>query len=122
MTDVTVAGQSHSLGIAREQLEEIFLLKYGHPSETGWGPRTRWRAGHFNPDDHYEALVNTLVTSGCRWIDVGCGSSVDWRGSLHIRGRLEPKDRRVADSRREIDGAGRLSVQGNLCLFEALPR
>jgi hypothetical protein len=61
------------IGVSREQLEEVFHLKYGNPDETGWGPRTRWRAGHFNPDDHYEAIVAQLVTNKCRWLDVGCG-------------------------------------------------
>jgi SAM-dependent methyltransferase len=32
--------------------------------------------GHFNPDDHYEALVERLVERGCSWLDVGCGRNL----------------------------------------------
>lgn len=65
-----------SLQVTREQLDSIFRLKYGSPSSTGWGPRMRWHAGHFNPDDHYEALVERLIEPGCQWLDVGCGRSL----------------------------------------------
>jgi len=67
--------ESSFLEVTRGQLDNIFRLKYGSPA-TGWGPRMRWHAGHFNPDDHYEALVERLVESGCRWLDVGCGRNV----------------------------------------------
>lgn len=73
---ISLAPQEPLPAVSREQLEKIFHLKYGRPDETGWGPRTRWRAGHFNPDDHYEALVDELVTSTCRWLDVGCGRNL----------------------------------------------
>lgn len=76
MTVPVASSELPSLGFDREQLESIFHLKYGSPSTTGWGPRMRWDAGHFNPDDHYEALVERLVESGCRWLDVGCGRSL----------------------------------------------
>ncbi len=62
--------------LSRTDLERLFLLKYGSPSETGWAPRVRWEAGHFNPDDRYEALVERIVHRGCRWLDVGCGRSL----------------------------------------------
>ncbi len=57
-------------------MEEIFRLKYGDPAEAGWGPRQRWRFGYFNPDDHYEALVSSLVRGDSEWLDVGCGRDV----------------------------------------------
>jgi len=57
----------------RSDLEAVFRLKYGDPETTGWGPRMRWRFGYFNPDEHYEATVDRLVTSATRWLDVGCG-------------------------------------------------
>ncbi len=62
--------------ISRQRLERIFFLKYGAPDKTGWGPRLRWAVGHFNPDDHYEALVDRLVGPDSRWLDVGCGRSL----------------------------------------------
>ena len=48
-------------------------MKYGAPEQAGWGPRMRLRFGYFNPDDHYEAMVDRLVTPGSSWLDVGCG-------------------------------------------------
>jgi SAM-dependent methyltransferase len=36
----------------------------------------RWGFGHFNPDDHYEALVDSLVGARTRWLDVGCGRNL----------------------------------------------
>lgn len=62
-----------SISVSKERLQKLFYLKYGALDKTGWGPRTRWRAGHFNPDDHYEAVVEQLVTDKSRWLDVGCG-------------------------------------------------
>ena len=56
-------------------LREIFRLKYGDPA-TGWGPQMRMRAGYFNPDDHYEALVAGLVRPQTVWLDVGCGRDI----------------------------------------------
>lgn len=76
MTVPVAESGSSSLSVHREQLESIFHLKYGSLSTTGWGPRMRWQAGHFNPDDHYEALVERLIEPGCRWLDVGCGRSL----------------------------------------------
>lgn len=70
---MTDAASVIRLEITRAELESIFVLKYGSPEETGWGPKARWKAGYFNPDDHYEALLNRLVDSNCRWLDVGCG-------------------------------------------------
>lgn len=62
--------------VTREQLEKIFHLKYGSPEATGWGPRSRWKAGHFNPADYYEAIVEQLVPNESRWLDVGCGRNL----------------------------------------------
>jgi SAM-dependent methyltransferase len=56
-------------------LREIFRLKYGDPAP-GWGPQMRLRAGYFNPDDHYEALVAGLVRPQTVWLDVGCGRDI----------------------------------------------
>lgn len=33
----------------------------------------RRRFSYFTPDDVYEAMVDSLVTEGCKWLDVGCG-------------------------------------------------
>lgn len=65
-----------SFELSDEDLERLFRLKYGSPDSTGWGPRLRLRAGYFNPDDRYEALIEKLVGPDCRWLDVGCGRSL----------------------------------------------
>jgi SAM-dependent methyltransferase len=57
-------------------LLKLFTLKYGSPASTGWGPAMRLRANYFNPDDHYEAIVDSLVTAETAWLDVGCGRNV----------------------------------------------
>jgi len=57
-------------------LRELFWLKYGDPAAAAWGPATRMRSGYFNPDDHYEALVASLVTRETVWLDVGCGRDI----------------------------------------------
>ncbi len=36
----------------------------------------RQRFGYYSPDQWYEAVVDRLVTPGCRWIDVGGGKTV----------------------------------------------
>jgi SAM-dependent methyltransferase len=57
-------------------LRRMFTLKYGPAASTGWGPAMRLRANYFNPDDHYEAVVDGLVTPETSWLDVGCGRQV----------------------------------------------
>jgi 2-polyprenyl-3-methyl-5-hydroxy-6-metoxy-1,4-benzoquinol methylase len=42
----------------------------------GWRPRLRERYGYFLPEHYYEAVVEQLVTSGCRWLDVGGGKAI----------------------------------------------
>ena len=61
------------LPVPRSALDDSFTLKYGSPDVCGDGPRMRWRSNYFTPDDHYEALLSTLVGEGTRWLDVGCG-------------------------------------------------
>ena len=52
---------------------DLLTLKYGKPSERGWGPRFRARAGYQTPDDIYEQTICDLVTERTDWLDVGCG-------------------------------------------------
>jgi SAM-dependent methyltransferase len=61
------------LAPTREELMNIYKVKYYRFGEPGWGPRMRLAAGYFTPDDYYEALVAKLVQPGCAWADVGCG-------------------------------------------------
>jgi len=57
------------------RLRRILAGKYGDPPP-GWAPAMRARFGYCTPDDIYEALVDRLITPGCRWLDVGCGRDV----------------------------------------------
>ena len=56
--------------------EKHFRQKYGAPESTGWAPARRWRYDYFLPADRYEAIVESLVQPGCRWIDIGGGHDV----------------------------------------------
>ena len=67
---------SRVLAPSRDELMSIYSIKYYREGEPGWGPRLRLSFEYFSPDDHYEALVARLVTSGCTWADVGCGRDI----------------------------------------------
>lgn len=57
----------------KAELENVFQLRFGDPSATGWCPALMHRFGYFTPDDYYEALVSKLVREGQPWLDVGGG-------------------------------------------------
>lgn len=59
-----------------EQLVDVFQQKYGPLEQLNWSPALRWKFGYFNPDDVYEALMNTLVSTETKWLDVGCGRNI----------------------------------------------
>ena len=58
---------------SHNELEQLFLQKYGSLAETGWSPRQRHRFRYFLPADMYEALLSRLIVPGCEWLDVGGG-------------------------------------------------
>lgn len=62
--------------VTSDDLQKLFLLKYGDPKGTGWSPRRRLQFGYYRPSDCYEALVSKLVTTETDWIDVGGGSAL----------------------------------------------
>jgi SAM-dependent methyltransferase len=69
----------HAAGIhlpQTPQLERLFLEKHGPPEEVGWAPRRRFDAKYYLPSDVYEALVESLVTKGVSWLDVGGGHAI----------------------------------------------
>src|SRR4051812_39595476 len=63
------------MSATREQLLSVFGEKYGAPAQ-GPIPRRCSRFGYFFPDEHYEAVIERLVSPGCRWLDVGGGRDV----------------------------------------------
>jgi 2-polyprenyl-3-methyl-5-hydroxy-6-metoxy-1,4-benzoquinol methylase len=60
--------------VTQEHLREVFARKY--TDGMGWGPAQRLKFGYFNPDDKYEATVDSLVTPDTEWLDVGCGRDI----------------------------------------------
>ena len=56
--------------------DDFIRRKYGDPAALGPKPLRRLKFGYYPPDDHYEAVVDSLVTPGCRWLDVGGGRNV----------------------------------------------
>lgn len=58
---------------SRQELVELFDLKYRGDGTLGSDPARRLRFDYFNPDDHYEAMVRRVVTPTSRWLEVGCG-------------------------------------------------
>jgi SAM-dependent methyltransferase len=59
-----------------EELLAIFQQKYNRRQSLGWGPKMRLAFGYFTPDDHYEAVIGKLLTTGAEWCDVGCGRNI----------------------------------------------
>jgi len=62
--------------MTQDHLQQIFQVKYQTGEPMGWGPRLRWKFGYFNPDDVYEATVDSLVSEATEWLDVGCGRDI----------------------------------------------
>jgi SAM-dependent methyltransferase len=62
--------------VQQGHLREVFHRKYETGEPPGWGPRLRLKFGYFNPDDVYEATVDSLVTPDTSWLDVGCGRDI----------------------------------------------
>lgn len=58
------------------QLKRLFVQKHGQPETTGWAPRRRYRFEYYLPADIYEWVVDSQVTKGCVWLDVGGGRSI----------------------------------------------
>ena len=52
-------------------LQRLTAAKYGDPP--GWGPGIRRRFGYYTPEEVYESVLERLITTGCRWLDVGGG-------------------------------------------------
>ncbi|WP_143393033.1 class I SAM-dependent methyltransferase [Fimbriiglobus ruber] len=75
------------MNVTPADVMSIFQMKYGAPDSLGPNPRRRFRYGYFSPDDYYEALVDKLVTPGCRWLDVGGGRDV-FPNNLELSRRL----------------------------------
>ncbi len=61
---------------AETDLDELFRCHYGDPMRHGWRVKMAHRFGYFSTDRWYEAVVDRLVTPGCRWVDVGGGRHV----------------------------------------------
>ena len=62
--------------VTSEHLRDVFHHKYEGNRPIGWGPRLRLKFGYYNPDDIYEATVDSLVATDTTWLDVGCGRDI----------------------------------------------
>lgn len=62
--------------VTQGHLRDVFQRKYETGEALGWGPRLRLKFGYFNPDDVYEATVDSFVTPDTTWLDVGCGRDI----------------------------------------------
>ncbi len=60
----------------QSEMTQFYLAKYGPVEQQGDRPRRRFKFKYYQPDDFYEALMNRVVTPGCRWMDVGGGRNV----------------------------------------------
>jgi 2-polyprenyl-3-methyl-5-hydroxy-6-metoxy-1,4-benzoquinol methylase len=68
---------SDNSGVVQQaELRAAFRNKHGGIQHLGPAPRRRHRFDYYMPADVYEAFVGTLVHDGCRWLDVGGGSSL----------------------------------------------
>ncbi len=77
MSSVVPSEDNRQVSWPREQdVDHLFRKHYGDPGRHGWRVRMRRRFGYFSPDEWYEAVVDRLVTTGCRWVDVGGGKSI----------------------------------------------
>jgi len=66
----------HSILPTSEELESLWIEKYGRPEKKKGLLAWRWRHKYFLPSDIYEALVARLVRDGDRWLDVGGGEAI----------------------------------------------
>jgi SAM-dependent methyltransferase len=61
---------------SEHDLDALFRRHYGDPMGHGWRVKMHHRFGYHHPEKWYEAVVDCLVTDGCKWIDVGGGKSI----------------------------------------------
>jgi len=66
-----------SLTPTKEQLRINFERKYRKPNGAfPSGPGLWFRHGYFSPEDFYETIVSSLVSTSTSWADIGCGRHV----------------------------------------------
>lgn len=61
---------------SRRDLLRLWRYKHGRADECGPRAAQRRRFAYFTPNDYYEAVLDSLVTSETRWLDVGCGRNL----------------------------------------------
>ncbi|MEK6676429.1 MAG: class I SAM-dependent methyltransferase [Planctomycetota bacterium] len=104
--------------LSPENLLRVFSAKHGQSAPLGWSPKLQRAFGYFNPDDHYEAVVDRLIRPGTKWLDVGCGRSPFPNNKRLARGTSErckllvgvdPSE--LADSNPYVHKAFRASIE-----------
>ncbi len=76
MASVLRSDEKGDLLPSERDLQALFRRHQGDPDSHGWRVRMRQRFRYYSPDEWYEAVVDRLVTPGCRWVDVGGGRSI----------------------------------------------
>lgn len=67
---------SPSLSIDRQELLGNATRRYDDLGQVGPLIARRIASGYFTPDEHYEVLLDRLVTEHTSWLDVGCGRNL----------------------------------------------
>ena len=104
--------------LTETELYELFELKYGHPSTTGWSPRRRLKWGYYLPGDIYEATVRKMVTSSTRWIDVGGGRALFSHNKKLSQSLANKCEKLVAVDPSENVHENPYAHQKIMCMFE----
>jgi 2-polyprenyl-3-methyl-5-hydroxy-6-metoxy-1,4-benzoquinol methylase len=77
---------------SEKELNALFRRHSGDPLRHGWRVRMHYRFGYYSSEKQYEAVVDRLVTEGCKWIDVGGGKLIFPNGhklSRELAGRCK---------------------------------
>lgn len=61
---------------SERELDALFRRHHDDPLSHSWRIRMRHRFGYYATHKWYEAVLDHLVTEGCKWIDVGGGKSI----------------------------------------------
>ena len=62
--------------VSKEELQELFNIKYGDLATTGWSPKLRYQYGYYQANDMYEAYLTKIINKDTRWIDIGGGRAL----------------------------------------------
>jgi 2-polyprenyl-3-methyl-5-hydroxy-6-metoxy-1,4-benzoquinol methylase len=96
------------------------MRKYSNPMSPYMVARLN--AGYFSPEDHYEALIDRIVTEKVSWLDVGCGRS-PFPNNSNLATELSIRCRRIVgvDPDPSINDNGFVHEQHQLAFEDYFP-